>query len=252
MALPLIGTFIKNLNFEIQTLGLQKAMFNCAKKTKTKLIIKGVDTNLQHILKNESVLLIANHPHAIEPMALIASLPSRDNIFLIINSEYMNISSNLDKYLIPVYIQNRINKEKDIDLLRRMLRTFHPRPFLSAEQEQNNNIKNILMAAKKLDDGGLVIIFPGKSNPNKSWYKGVGHLVKQITNKNTYIIKCYISGTSQLDYLRLIPAVGKFLHEITLTYSAHLKISNLKLISPNEINSYLELDYKKWMKSLYA
>jgi len=247
---PLINKFVERLDFDVKNYGAHIAARTAIKKSGTKIIKQGMDDQKNDLMRTKPSIILANHPHAIEPLVLLAALPDRNDTYFIGNSEYAGISENLDRFFIPVYVQNRINAEKQVDLLRRTLRLLHPLPVMSPSEERSKNIENIEKAGQVVSNGGQVIIFPGRSKLSKPWYTGLGHLCKSIANNDAFIISCFIQGTSSLDYLRVIPGMGKILPSIRVTFFQPQKVSNYLTLSPKEIALKLQVQYKEMVSSL--
>ncbi|HVZ67369.1 MAG TPA: 1-acyl-sn-glycerol-3-phosphate acyltransferase [Patescibacteria group bacterium] len=249
---PIIKPFVKNLDKDTEKFGLQQAMMNTAVRSGTKLIIEGLNKDTEKVLKNERVVLVANHPHEVDILALFASLPSRPDTSLIISHSFMNLARNIDKHLIPVYVDHHVNDRVSKKIMRKFLKTFHPTPRYSPEVEHERNIESIKEASARVKNGGLITIFPNPgSDITKKWYRGVGHLLKGAkTDDKIYVVKSYIEGTSMMDYLRLIPHAAKLLTPIRITFSEPIEVSSILKKDPKEITSILEHDYKDWINSL--
>lgn len=167
--------------------GWQEATRFLVKKTDTRLKIYGLTPKLGNILKRGPVVVAANHPYEAETLALIASLPSRKDAYLIINVEFYGYGEAIDKHLIPVYIQHHPSHKKTDAYLYSLVRLFNPITFLSADAEHNKNIKSIGLASRIVEKGGLVMIYPGRRNAEGNWYPGIGHLLYGV-KKNRLIL----------------------------------------------------------------
>lgn len=249
-SLPLIGQFIKSIDKDLDHHTFQSAMRNVVKRTNSKFIVKGKDKEIEQILKNRPVVLVANHPYEAEVPAVVASLPDREEISLIANRRLLNLSSNLDKYLIPVYIDHHDIKKKRHKVMSYFLRAFHSKKRYTALKEHQLNIQSISIAAKKVEEGGLVIIFPNRKSNSGDWFTGVGHMLTQIERKDIYIMRAFIEGTSILDLLRLFPIVGNFLPTITLTFAPPLKLEEIWDNNPKKITAILENKFNNWAQTL--
>ena len=75
-------------------------------------------------------------------------------------------------------------------------------------------------------------------------------MIKNIGRTEAYVINARVAGTSDLDYLRLLPGVGKFLPTITVTFSGAIKIQEINSGQPKDITQRLEELYTNWEKRI--
>ncbi|OIO13036.1 hypothetical protein COV53_00670 [Candidatus Gottesmanbacteria bacterium CG11_big_fil_rev_8_21_14_0_20_37_11] len=249
--LPIIGKFIKTLDRDIKKYGWQDAARRIIKYTNTSLEIIGKYPKLDIILAEKGVIIVANHPFEAETIALIASLPTRKDTYLMVNAMFTGLGNSIDKHLIPVYIRHHKNPKIKKRLLKKIMDTFHPQKEYSPDIEHKKNIININKASQIVRKGGLVIIYPGRRSTDGKWFDGVGYFIKGVgKSKNTYIVQVYSEGTSNWDYLRLHPLLGKILPKVKIYFSRELPIN--KFISENakEIKNKLEDNYCKWLSTI--
>lgn len=92
-------------------------------------------------------------------------------------------------------------------------------------------------------------MFPGRRAVDNRWFSGIGYLLKGAkTDKKIYVVMAYIQGTSDLDYLRIIPGLSKFLPEIKVTFNYPQEVNDILDKNPKEITSILEEEYNDWIK----
>lgn len=247
--LPLVHSFIENINQDGKSFGIQVAMRNAISKSGSKLVVTGLTPKLNYVLKYKSVVIVANHPYGMDPIPLIGALPERSDLFLIINFRFLQLLPNLKKNLIPVFVNHQpatSRLQKPID---KVLNFFYPPQQYPGEKAHDKNIKAIKVAARKVKKGGLVILFVERNG--SSWRSGVGHLLKEIGNtKDAFVVNTLIEGTSHFDYARLIPGIGKILPQLSVTFSSPYKISELLHNDPKVITSTLETKYHNWTKKM--
>lgn len=248
--LPFVGHFIRSIDRDLKNCSFQTTIRNAVIKSGSKLIIKGKNEETEEVLKNKPVVVVANHPYEAEVAALIAGLPDREDISLIVNRRLLNLSANLDKYLIPVYIDHHNIAKKRHKVMSFFLRTFHPKKVYTIEEEHSLNIQSISQAAKKVDEGGLVIIFPNRKSNGGRWYTGVGHMLSQVKREDVFVMRAYIEGTSMLDLLRLVPGIGSFLPTVTLTFAPPLKLEEMRGNDPKKITIMLQDQFNNWVQTL--
>lgn len=246
----LAGRLIKKLDKKVGELGFQQTMMKVVKHCGNKLIIHHKTKDLDNILKNQPVIVVANHPAEPDFISLIAALSARKDLYIIINSSLMNIGPNLDKHFIPVHINHRLINENKNNFRLNLLLKFHQTEILTGEEAHQKNINSINKASKKIKQGGLVIIFPTGRLEDK-WFPGVGYLIKGVGNKkNAVIVKAYIKGSTDWDYLRLIPGLGKIFPAIKIFFSQPKPVNEFIKYHPKEIVHNLESEFNDWIKNL--
>ncbi len=254
MNLSIVGRTFYLANPVAGRLGFSDSFRKILEDLGTKLVIKFENKETYEHLKSSPVLLISNHPFMFGIVALIASLPSRNNSYLIINSDYSNVYDNLDKFLIPVYIRHESYGNWYERLLAIILRESNNIYSKISKKEHNKNIQSIYETRNKIKLGGLVIIFPERREREKPWYEGVGFLLKGADKQaKQNVIFAYIGGGSRrLDYLRLIPYFGRFLRPISINFSAPITLSKVlsEYRDPKKIAQILQNEYKMWSRSL--
>lgn len=249
--LPIVGKFINTLNYDINKYGWQNAARRIIKYTNTRLEIIGLNPKLHEILAKKGVVIVANHPFEAETITLIASLPSRKDAFLIVNTMFTGLGNSIDKHLIPVYIRHHKNHKAKKRLLKKIMDTFHPQAEYSPDVEHKKNIININKASQIVRKGGLVIIYPGRRSTDGKWFDGVGYLIKGVGKvKNTYIVQVYSEGTSNWDYLRLHPFMGKILPKVKIYFSQAFPLDKFISVDAKEIKNKLENNYIKWLNTI--
>jgi 1-acyl-sn-glycerol-3-phosphate acyltransferase len=242
---------MKKINNEVVRYGSVATIRKLLKKFNTNLIVNTTKT-IDDVLKNGSGIIVANHPAEADVLAILASIKQRNDFYLIINSNLTKIIPELDKNLIPVYINNKLSLFFDGRFKTWVLSLFHKFEQFSKEKEKEKNIESIKLAIKKINQGGLVIIFPDGGNKKKDWFNGIGYLIHGIKNKkNKFIIRTRIEGTSNWDYLRLIPFLGKLLPKFRVSFCQPLKMSLVKKDNPKTTTNQLENKYWTWLGSLH-
>jgi hypothetical protein len=245
-----IQKWLKEADDSIRTDGLHKTMrlFTPRLNLFPKLVFENKKTF--ETLEKSPTLVVANHPNDSEPLSLYAALPPRTDSYLIANAEILGILPSAKKYLLPVYIKHRIQKEK---------RTWHPLvqfvdrcypqthfPFHKAHQK---NIEAIKMAAEKINDDHQSVIFP--ENSLGTWQAGVGHIISQLDYKNhPQLIMAYVTGTTRIDLFRSFPLLRLLFPKIKIHFSRPYPLSEFKNKEPKIITSLLEKKYKSWIQGV--
>jgi len=196
------------------------------------------------------VLLVANHPAEIDVLVTLASIEERRDWYIVINSMFVGKIEKLDKHFIPVYIDHNLDNNA-FSLREQIFFLFHKKKRLSKEESQERNRKSIQRAAEMLDKGALVIIYPGPNRVTGKWYKGVGHIMRQIRNKSKVsVVAAFIEGTSKWDYWRLIPGVSKLLPSFKVSFKLMGKINDIWEREVTLSTEKLENSYHNWSKGI--
>ncbi len=250
----IIGRFFYLANPIVNRFGFSGSVKKIINNLGSKLSVKFKNNDIQDYLRNKPVLLISNHPFMFGIVALIASIPQRSDSHLIINSDYLNVYPNLDKFLIPVYIRHQNYGNWYEKILKLLFDKIFFYPSYNSDVEHQKNIKSIDDAVNKIKKGELVIIFPEKRDQKLRWYKGVGYLIRNLGSSVKYhIIFAHLGGNSRrLDYLRLFPHIGKILSPISINFSECLTLNKVlsKNNDPEQISLELQKEYEIWAKSL--
>ncbi|HEX9007950.1 MAG TPA: 1-acyl-sn-glycerol-3-phosphate acyltransferase, partial [Patescibacteria group bacterium] len=241
--LPILGHAIETVDNEIECLGYQKAMMQVLLKTGAKVNITKKD-KITKILKEEAVLVVANHPAEADVPLLLSALDQRDDTYLIMNSGFVSFCPSFNKHIIPVHIaHNLIHNSKD-NLKFRLLKKIHQSMTLTPEEAHRKNVESIKSAAEKIDNKALVAIFPGAGGEDGKWKSGVGYLISQVKNKNNVkIVMAYIEGTSNKDYFRIIPGASKLLPTLRVRFSEPLEMDIFKDDEAKTAAQKLETEY---------
>ncbi len=254
---PILSFILRKLDQDINKFGVQQAMVNLLKRSQTRFSVSGLNEETKKILKKNAVVLISNHINTLDPAVVFATSPAREDSYLIVASDFLNLSKNLDKHLIPVYINHHYEEEnykenkKYYYYLLKTLRLLHPLPKFTAEEEHQKNIESIARASRILEKGGLVIIFPEGGNSNEGWMKGIGHMLKGVKKSRTiFIVNVFIRGDSDLDFLRIIPGGGMLLPSLEINYSKPKIANELFEKDVRVIVKDLADNYKNWSSRL--
>lgn len=256
MKIPYLSTAIRRklrlLDRDMKIGGLVGAMKKLAIRNASQPVIN-LNNKTLRVLVHNPVLVIANHPHEAETLALLASLPHRKDVYMVISSLFLNLAPNADTYFIPVYIDHHSRTDKQRKLSTRISSMFHKPSNLTIPEATNKNILSIKKAVNKINSGNLVVYFPmGGRGKHGKWFDGVGYLLQGIKQKNAYIVMSYIHGTSHLDYLRLLPGIRKLMPKIYVYFSPPKKIANIMSVTsqPKLVKNKLEKNYNGWVRSI--
>jgi len=251
--IPIVGKLFRDFDKSAGENGIHKAVADVIKRTKTRIIVHGLIKETIEILKNQPVILVANHPYDLELILLIAALPKRDDIFTIVASDLMGAGPNTSSYFIPVFIHKYFDKGSH-KLSVKIAKLFRLGPRLSPPKAHRVNVESMNRAIEIIKKGGLVIVFPeGILKKGSPWFSGIGYLLRAIYEKrNAFYARAYIQGTSFFDILRLIPILRRFFPLINVYFDRPKELPfviNAKE-DPKEITKNLQADYNRWIATL--
>jgi|SRR3989344_722233 len=192
-----------------------------------------------------------NHNAFFEPIILL-SLLNQKNIKLVIYRFYFFLGKNFQKYALPVISNAHIkrdifNPKKRFDIGHR----FHKREGLESEEIKIINQNSLKNASKTLENGGIVIIFPGGAGDElKKWGIGLSKIIIDI-NKNKRndisLLPVYFSGMGYIRMLlRLIKAYkNTYLPKLRIGvyFGKEKTISEIFSILGNDISEKSILSY---------
>ena len=242
-----VRQILRPINHSLKTHGISKTFKKVLRNCSRDFIIN-LPKDTKKVLKKDRVLVICNHPSQADVLLLLAGLPPRSDIFLVIMHRLLSILPSIDKHLIPVYISHRINDFSKTDWKFNILKKIHFSPEYSKETAHQKNIENIALASKRIDQGHLLCLFPaGGSENGRDFLPGVGHLIKSLKYpQDTKIVMAHVSGTSAWDYLRIIPFVNKFLPKFRINFSEVQEVSSFLYPEARQIATQLQTHYEKW------
>lgn len=208
--------------------------------------------------KRSPILLICNHNSILDSL-ILGKLITRKDYYFVALAAYSLLGPKISVQAIPVYRKLMLNHL----IFEYPLSIVSKRPIRRFDQTtiRANNRASITMAAAKLNQGGLVSIFPtgsaGRKINGSHWKPGVGHLIKQVTNPEVSVVFCEISGTRRSDILLFLhPFLRKKVYNKHIVPSANFStpVNLTKLIDMNEsarqIALKLENHYIKFSHTL--
>ncbi|HBP51431.1 MAG: hypothetical protein US68_C0008G0073 [Candidatus Shapirobacteria bacterium GW2011_GWE1_38_10] len=242
-----VRKILRPINKNLKNHGLSPTLKAIVTKLSRSFTIN-VSNDTKKILKNNRVLLICNHPAQSDVLLLLAAVPHRPKIFLVIMHGVLSILPAINKHLIPVYISHRINNDSRPDWKVRLLNKIHFSPEYSQEVAHQKNIKSITLATQKIDEGSLLAVFPaGGSKNGRDFLPGVGHIVKNLKYpETTKIVMAHVSGTSVFDFLRIVPFVSKVLPRFKIEFSDALNATDFSGDNARQISGHLQSVYDQW------
>jgi|SRR5579884_2385960 len=248
-SLPIIGPILRKFDQDVGKHGFQEA-FKIILDERSIKYIGDIDEETAKVLKHDKVLLIVNHDNDFEMVPLYALLPSRKDTYLIGAAHITGIGPNTAEYILTIYLnQNTSHKEEKMSY--RLARHLNLFPKLLDDEAHKINIETINQARQKINQGGLVMLFPsGVGKKGAKWKNGVGILVHSL-DRDAYIVFANVKGTTPHDAFRLIPHVNKFFPEFKISFSKPKKVGQLiNEQDPRIITKDLENQYKIWMSTL--
>lgn len=233
---------INKFNSWIGELGLINAVKRLQKTLKIPIRIIVLPKETLKLLTNGAGLLLSNHDSDAEPAAIVASLPDRKDLYLVGSHRLPEKIPNLAQYILPVNVDHlrKLSNKKSLTTIVGRLR----RSPKNIRGIMKGNLKSIREAAIKVNDGGMVIIFPQGVHTEDKWQSGVNWITKKITNPDAKIVFAYVANTSHWDYLRFFPILRRFLPDIKVYFSEPMEIDSEKSAEA------LRSDFYEWVSTL--
>lgn len=251
--IPAVSWLAKNLlDNRVGQVGLHQAIRELVVRSGSRYEISGLTPEIEEILRAKPAIVVCNHRYDAEHAALIASLPPRQDFYVIAAYGQLGLGENIAKHLIPVFI-SRHEQGPNAKLSVRIVRTMNISPRLGELEEAKRNVQSMKVAVQRVREGAMVVIFPEGPQGEGSWLPGVGHLIRGVGSEaGAYLEMVNIQGTSELDVARLIPFAGKLLPRIRVNYAFPIPMSEIieNRQVPREILEKLENRYKKWQGTL--
>lgn len=242
-----VSKILHPINHDIKTHGMSPTIRAIIQKCANGFTIE-MSKKTQKTLTKDRVLLICNHPSQADVLLLLAAIPPRTNVFLIVINGVLSILPAINKHLIPVYIAHRLNHKPKYDWKYHLFKKLHYAPEYPREIAHQKNIQSITRATQKIDQGSLVGIFPaGGSENGYDFSPGVGHIIKNLRYpEQTRIVMAYVSGTSIWDFFRIIPFLRKLFPKFKIQFSEPIKASDLSGSNGRQISRNLQTIYYHW------
>ena len=243
---------LRPLNRDLKRYNLSLTLKAIVEKVSRNFTIN-ISPKTQKTLKNDPVILICNHPAQADVLLLMAAIPPRRKTYLVVMHSLWSILPAINKYLIPVYISHRVDGHLRPDWKLKLLRKFHSIPEYSKETAHQKNIKSIILATTKINEGSLVAIFPaGGSENGHDFLPGVGHIVENLKYpKKTKVVMAHVSGTSSWDFIRIFPFIGKIMPRFKVEFSDPLLASDFTGENGRHISLKLQNVYDRWSLPFY-
>lgn len=228
-ALPFVGRQIAELDSQVAVKGMPLAIKEHFQKWGINISPEYSQETLE-TLKNDPILLVATHPQLTDVVGIMGALPKeRNDVYLVGNSLYSNAGENLSAHLIPIY---GVANQKTNNLRSRLWReTGFEQPPPSLIQAARLNIESLRVARQRVNEGGLVVIFPdGSKEAGGEWFNGVGEIVRQLKdNPQIKIVFATAQGSKSRDKLRFFPKAAQLLGQTDL---------RIKFSQPHSIDEY--------------
>lgn len=170
------------------------------------------------------VLVVSNHPGGLDPFAQWAAI-QRPDVYQVSLLAYHSLGPLMRRRTCPVYHSVRWKDR----VFAKLHPTYQPQLATMAEltqqQVRHKNRLSLLKAAKLLDQGKVVVIYPtgsiGQPVSGFGWKAGVAKILAQTSRPDIRILWSRISGTDSTDLLRYLhPSVRE-----TLFYPKSLQVA---------------------------
>lgn len=249
--IPILGKFFLDFDRKAGRKGIHYAALDILKRTNSKLFVFGLNNETKEILEKKPVVVASNHPYDFEILPLIAALPKREDIFAIVASDLMGMGPYTKSYFIPVFVHKYFKQGKH-KLSVKIAKLLNLGPRIRDYEASPRNRESIKDAARKVQNGGLVVIFPEGILPRGNpWLNGIGYLLTSIGGHDAYYVKAYVEGTSHFDPFRMILR-GKLLPSFKVYFGVPEDVGSIleRISNPRELTQNLQKEYNNWPKTL--
>jgi hypothetical protein len=245
--LPILGKYVRRIDSSVLRFGFQEGLRKEIERSVTRVEVFYPNEETKNIFAHSPVIIAFNHPAELEVIVCPASLPDRKDIFMLATDILLGFNPKITEHLIPIYVRLKTSWART--LYGFVVRSLMGEKELTDEEKRQKNLESIKEAADKVKKGGLVLIAP---NPySKKWRPGIGWLINQVGSlESAFYAKAYITNTSVLDYLRLLPGWGKILPKIKVYFSQPIPLSRIWQADGKVLAAELEKDYNSWLKGL--
>ena len=142
----------------------------------------------EEVLTRKPVILVSNHPQALEPLMLLSLTPPRESISIVGASPTKKLfGREFGEHIIPVYKPLILEKQEDTIRRRRA------------------NMRSIDRTIDLLKHGSAVLIAPDGGEGNDVWKKGSVRLVEAaLSMPEAHLIMGYVPESAQADHWKVI------------------------------------------------
>ncbi|MBT3302339.1 MAG: hypothetical protein HOF35_16270 [Bacteroidetes bacterium] len=240
---------LRRINKNIEEIGFAKAFARVIDSVSKKMDVQRHPDAIK-TLSEDPVLLITNHPAELDAMVLLSSLPTRKDVFMLINNSFISVLPAFDPHCIPVYVNYRTQGDERETMRAKVLKRIHYSPLLTLEESKVKNREAIGVSAKAIDDGGVILLAPGFGNNDTEFKIGLGYMLNAVSiPEKAKIIMTHISGTSKLDYFRAIPLLKKVLPRFRIIYSGPAELKKFVSGDPKVDTKSLQDYYFNWVNT---
>ena len=164
------------------------SVFFEGRNTHVEGIWEGDKQKTEGILARKPVILVSNHPHALEPLMLLSQIPSREDISIVGASPTQKLfGKEFGEHIVPVYKPLILEKQQDTLKRRRA------------------NMRSIDRAIDKLQYGNAVLIAPDGGEGTDVWKKGSVRLVDAaLSMPEAHLVMGYVSESAAADHWKVI------------------------------------------------
>ncbi len=251
---PGLTRVVNSIDRRVEELGFQAGLRDSLRTAEAGPTVINYTQEIDEIARNRPAIVIANHETITEALAIPAVLPPRKDTFMVMSQSFLSLFPHLDQHTLPIYLVNRMRNDK---IIKRILIKALTYGGIDYEDAHRRNIDTINVAAQRISEGELGIIFPAPPvvSKNGEWKSGLGYLINGLTNaSDVHIIEAYVEGTTHRDILRSVPRMRSKFPGITVTFRDPINTQAVKDAHPDasarQLVENMEVDYRAWVASL--
>ena len=219
---PIFGSHLVDIDREVPQKGLPLAVKDHFKDLGIHIVAEQSPTTVAY-LEKEPVLLIATHPDLLSGvLGVTGSLPeARKDVFVTSDVLLSGVERNIEEHLIPIH---GVAHGRLMQMAGDKYTTHHEK--LSPMQMGKANVESLKIAAEKIKEGGIVVIFPDADDRqhNGEWSNGVADIIARTADvPDAKVIFATTKGNKWRNHARVASSKARGMlgpSEIRVRYSS--------------------------------
>lgn len=221
------------------------------------------DEETQQVLKYGAGVIVGNNQDPGANLLYLSALYTRilDNYSFFEKATAVHRWAKAARpHILPVFVEKDLSEVNFINESIKRSPDYPGMKKLTFEERRRENYAQLEEAARRVEEGGIVTLFPsGGGDEYSRWRRGIGVITQRFTRDDVdpYIIMTYLQGTSPGDKYRLAPVVRNIRPLAVKFYLVARKMSNLLEDLPNrqsadskEIAGHLRDKYVLWVDNV--
>jgi hypothetical protein len=249
--LRLLKNHVVAVDASIPSIGMPRAINEAFQSSRIN-ILPSYSEGSEEALSTNPVLIVATHPHLLnDTFGIVGAIPKdRHDVSVTSHAMHMGLGKNITSHIIPIYGVDQQVTNNMRERLRRSLLASKTQQLPQLDSARKN-LESIGIAASRLDEGGIVVIFPeGSGEEGAEWLSGIGEIVKKIENPETKVVYATTDGNEWRNRARVYSSKARRLlgsTDLHVRFSQPHPISEFKDIeSRKEVTQILRAQYDEF------